>query len=231
MSSVKHCRPAPRLPSRFLPLPLPLASVKLLGLAAKDRSFSVHNHTGPDIYQKIEPDFTVLNAVEKQLGWNLTEPFVFCQTRMRDTDQLSKDILPRGKLAKLIEAVAREVKVVLLSFHTGRWLDSYSEFENYPNCFRYPCKSFPEQACLIHFAKHCLFFTEGDFGSQIYVPPFLGKDVTAIAPSTVYRIGSTPIDLWNRNLFRFGGQIIPKVSEEVFASKNNMMKVVIDTLN
>lgn len=84
----------------------------------------------------------------------------------------------------------------------------------------------PSQSCyvncnvnrLIHFAQQCLFFTEGDWGSHIYVPPFLGKDVIAIAPRSVYAVGSTPLDHWNPNDFRFGGQVIPYVAEEVLAS-------------
>lgn len=182
----------------------------------------VHNNT----YRKIEPDPSVSSALEERLGFCLEEPFVLCQGRRRDTTQLSKDLLPEKEMGELIELLARKAKVVLLSFHTGRWLDSYSEFEVYPNCFRYACRSFPEQACLIDAASRCLFFTEGDLGSHIYVPPFLGKDVVAIAPATVYQIGTTPIALWNREIFRFGGQIIHKTSEEVFSSRENIASIV-----
>ena len=182
-------------------------------------------------YQRIEPDFNILNSVEEQLGWSLTEPFVLCQTRTRDTTQPSRDLLPTEDMAKLIAALAHEVKVVMLSFRTGRWLDSYSEFKDAPNCFGYFCESFPQQACLIHAAAHCLFFTEGDFGSHIYVPPFLGKDVTAIAPQTVYRIGTTPVEFWNRNVFHFGGRILPEISEDVFSSEESMMALAEDILN
>jgi len=183
-------------------------------------------------YRRIEPDLGVLPSVAKQLGREpADEPFVLCQARWREIANPSSDVLPRGKMSKFIDALARQVRVVLLSFHTGRWLDSYSEFEGSPNCFSYHCKSFPEQACLIHFANHCLFFTEGDYGSHIYVPPLMGKDVTAIAPRSVYELKSAPIDFWNQEVFRFGGQIISKTSEEVFASDESLLESVQDTLS
>ncbi|HWP49300.1 MAG TPA: hypothetical protein VNM22_19240 [Candidatus Limnocylindrales bacterium] len=181
-----------------------------------------------NLFQKIEPDLRVRASVEEKLGWDLTEPFVLCQTRNREIVIRSQEVVPKERL---IEALAREIKVVLLSFHTGRYLDSYSAFKKLPNCFQYSCSSFTEQICLIHFARHCLFFTERDFGSHIYVPPFLGKDVTAIAPATVYQLGTTPIDFWNQNVFRFGGQIIPKVSEEVFATPTKVRELIHEILS
>lgn len=174
-----------------------------------------------NIYKKIEPDFSISETVEKKLGWRLKEPFILCQGRKRSdrTTVTSKDTLPSERL---IRALAREIKVVLLSFSTGREFDSYSEFKDVSGAYLYPCSLFPEQALLIQAAANCLFFTEGDFGSHIYLPPFMGRDVTAIAPWTVYQLGSTPIDFWNQNIFRFGGRIIPAVSEEVFASESSM---------
>lgn len=203
----------------------------IFGYSRNDSKHDIYDLLDLDnnVFQKIEPDFRVLHEIEEKIGWKLTEPFVLCQARRRNeiVPQLSKDTMPQNKL---VDRLAQEVKVILLSFHTGRRLDSYSEFEDSENSFRYLCQSFPEQACLIHFAKHCLFFTEGDFGSHIYVPPFLGKDVTVIAPWTVYQLGTTPIDFWNQNAFQFGGQIIPKVSEDVFSSKENMGRIADDIL-
>jgi hypothetical protein len=181
-----------------------------------------------NVYKKLEPDLSFRGFIEEKLGWSLEEPFVLCQMRSRTIAIKSKDILPREKLFEFIKALSRKIKVVLLSFNTGRYLDSYSVFDfvDVPNSFHYNCQSFVEQACLIYFAKKCVFFTEGDFGSHIYVPPFLGKDVIAIAPHSVYQVGTTPIEFWNRNVFKFGGQIIPKVSEEVFASGKRIRRFI-----
>lgn len=174
-----------------------------------------------NIYKKIEPDFSIGETVEKKLGWDLKEPFILCQTRKRSgrIPQGSKDTIPEEKL---IKALAREIRVVLLSFTTGRKLDSHSEFKDIPGAYLYPCRSFIEQLLLIYSARHSIFFTEGDFGSHIYLPPFLGRDVTAIAPWTVYQLGTTPVDFWNQDVFRFGGRIIPRISEEIFASEDSI---------
>jgi hypothetical protein len=168
-----------------------------------------------NLFRKVEPDPRVREWVEKQLGWSLGEPFILCQNRARSLAQPSQDRIPNKRL---LESIGARTRVLLLSFDTGRHLDSYSAFAGMPGCSRYPCKSLEEQACLIAHARHCVFFTEGDFGSHIYVPPFMGKDVTAIASRSVYEIGTTPIDMWNECVFCFGGRIIPKVSEEVFSS-------------
>ena len=178
---------------------------------------------GNNIYHKIEPDLRVRSKIEKQMGFDLSQPFILLQTRTREVVVRSRTVIPKERLIHLL---AKNSKVVLLSFDTGRKLDSYSHFDSPPNCIPYACKSFVEQACLIHFAQRCLFFTEGDFGSHIYVPPFMGKDVIAVAPRDVYELGTTPVEFWNRNVFRFGGQIIPKVSEDIFSKEENLLELV-----
>lgn len=170
-----------------------------------------------NLYRRIEPDLCVRSVVEAQLGWSLDEPYLLIQTRRRDaaTDQPSADTID---IEPLVQELSRHVRVVLLAFDTGRWLDSNSEFGEQAGCYQYACSSFPEQACLIHHARHCVFFTEGDFGSHIYVPPFMGRDVTAVASRSIFGLESAPIDFWNQRVFRFGGQIIPAEAEDVFGS-------------
>ena len=178
--------------------------------------------TKNNIYRKLEPDLGVLPSVQDQLGWVLSEPFVLCQTRHRETRQLSGQLLPQVEIRKLIDRVAERIKVVLLSFDTGRAFDSYSRFEDSAGCFAYCCRSLPEQACLISFAKHCLFFSEGDLGSHVYVPPMMGKDVSVVAPQSIYQLESAPLEFWNRDVFRFGGRIIPLASEHVLATDSTI---------
>jgi hypothetical protein len=43
----------------------------------------------------------------------------------------------------------------------------------------------------------------------------MGKDVIAVAPRSVYTPWREAIDCWNREVFRFGGQLIPQVAEEL----------------
>jgi len=181
-----------------------------------------------NLYQKIQPDLRIRSQVERGVGFDLSEPYVLVQTRARPVIVRSRDTIPKDEF---VGSLAEKGRVVLLSFNTGRMFDSFSQFDSIPKCIHYDCRSFVEQACLVHFAKQCVFFTEGDFGSHIYVPPFMGKNVVAIAPRSIYNLGTAPIDFWNRNVFLFGGQIIPKVSEEVFASRRSMLKLVDEILS
>ena len=170
-----------------------------------------------NLYAKIEPVMTVRSRVEEQLGWSLDEPYLLIQSRIRDssTDQPSEDMIDEQQL---VQRLTERVRTVLISFDTGRWLDSVSQFALKETGFHYLCNSFADQSCLVHHAKHCLFFTKGDFGSHIYVPPLLGKDVTAIAPRSIYQLESTPIDFWNEHVFTFGGHIIAQESEPLFST-------------
>jgi hypothetical protein len=169
---------------------------------------------GANLFEKVRPDLRIRSQIERALGFDLSEPYVLIQSRARSVGPQSPLVPKEG----LIGELARRMRVVLLSFDTGRSFDSASRFDPSLRCAHYRGRSFPEQACLIAFARHCVFFTEGDFGSHIYVPPLMGKDVVAIAPRRVYALGTAPTDFWNRNVFRFGGRIAPQVSEEVLAS-------------
>ena len=68
---------------------------------------------------------------------------------------------------------------------------------------------------MIHFANQCIFLTEGDFRSHNYLPPLLGKDVVSVAPKDVLSLPSAAIDFWNKNVFTFGGQIMPLEYEQL----------------
>lgn len=165
-----------------------------------------------NLFQKINADETMSKEIEKKLGFSLREPYVLCQDGYREIVQRSKDKISKQSL---ISDIAESINVVLLSFSTGRNLDSYSDFRKVNGCYEYDCSSFLEQSCLIQNAKTCLFFTEGDFRSHNYVPPFLGKNVYSVAPKTVFDINTSPLDFWNSNVFRFGGKIIPICSEDL----------------
>lgn len=170
---------------------------------------------GNNRFQKIEPDLRMRGMLEERLGFSLEEPFVLSQTRRRQIVVRSTWTVPSDQL---LIALAQQIRVVLLEFDTGRTLDSYSHFPQISGTSVYACRTFAEQTCLIYFSRHCVFFSEGDFGSHIYVPPFMGRDVSVVAPADVYRLGTTPIEFWNRVVFRFGGQIIARTAEDVFAS-------------
>lgn len=168
-----------------------------------------------NLFEKLVADESKREEIEKKLGFNLNEPYILCQDGFREIVQRSKDKISKQSL---IEDIAKKIKVVLLSFSTGRNLDSYSNFRQTEGCYEYKCSSFLEQSCLVQNAKACLFFTEGDFRSHNYIPPLLGKDVYSVAPKNVFSIHTTPIDFWNNNVFKFGGNIIPVYSEDLINS-------------
>jgi len=120
----------------------------------------------------------------------------------------------------------------LLGFDTLRNLDSYSDFSAIKDFILYRATNFIPQSCLIHYAKKCVFFTEGDFRSHIYVPPFMGKDVYAIAHEVVYALPTTPVDFWNKNVFQFGGQIKPvKLSNEIIDDSKKLKNTINEIIN
>lgn len=159
---------------------------------------------------KIEPNNEVKNNVEKKLNFSLNDNYILCQTGSRQVVQRSKAHVEY----KVLNELSKSAKIVLLNFDTGRNLDSKSIFPDIENCYIYNCNSFEEQSVLIANSKECVFFTEGDFRSHNYLPPFMGKNVFSVADESVFKLGTTPIDFWNKNVFKFGGQIIP-----VFSSK------------
>lgn len=164
-----------------------------------------------NIFVPVKPAPAAAAPVQKKLGFRLSEPFILCQTGARKVVERSKAHLQYQVLEKL----SARIKVVLLQFDTGRNLDSKSAFPALKNCVPFTSSSFEEQAVLIAHAKNCLFFTEGDFRSHNYLPPFMGKDVYSVADQSVFEIGTAPIDFWNKNVFTFGGQIIPVYTADI----------------
>ena len=184
--------------------------------------FNIYGGEGhkQNLYAKIDYDSDELRRdLESRLEINLSEPYILIQGRKRDIVIRSTYVVP---IEKLIERLAAKIPVVILNFDTGRAWDSRSEIVGGKNCHVLKSFSAHEQAILIKHAAECVFATENDFGSHIYVPPFMGRDVLAIAGLDVYKIGTTPIAFWNSEIFKFGGQIVPFVSEKIFASEDSL---------
>ena len=184
--------------------------------------FSIYGGEGykQNLYAKIDFDSqAVRKNLETRLNFDLSAPYVLVQGRKRDIVIRSTYVVP---VEKLIERLAEKIPVVILNFDTGRAWDSRSQISAVEGCFVLKTASAHEQAILIKHAAECVFVTENDFGSHIYVPPFMGRDVLAIAGADVYRIGTTPIKFWNDEIFKFGGKIIPFVSEEIFLSERHL---------
>lgn len=171
---------------------------------------------GNNLYRKLDPVLAHRDRLEQQLGHSLEQPFALVQTRKRSGQGgRSERTLDE---ASIVEALQRDLPVVLVDFTTGRAGDSYSELPSLDRVKRVRVSGFGEQSCLIHYAAACVFLSEGDYGSHIYLPPLFGRDVWSIAPGDVYELGTAPVEFWNRHVFRFGGQIRPVVGEEIESS-------------
>ena len=153
--------------------------------------------------------------IEKKLGFNLEEDYILVQSGHRDSFMTTKS---KQKInhQEIINKLAEHFKIIYLNFDTGRTGDSNST-KQLDNILQYKCDGFDEQGCLINYAKHCVFFTEGDFRSHLYVPPFLGKDVVIIAPFEIYTLPSAPIDFWNKNVFE--ANMLPVIYEDLDINK------------
>lgn len=186
-------------------------------------NFGTNNLSSPRIYSDLDinnnefiktlPTYKNIKEIEAKLGFSLNEKYILYQTGARQIVTRSKNTINEHEI---LDKISKEynIKVVLLNFDTGRNLDSKSEFKI--NDFTtFNCNSFEEQSVLIANANACIFLTEGDFRSHNYIPPFMGKNVLSIAHKSVFELNTTPIDFWNKNVFKFGGQIIPIIYEKI----------------
>ena len=166
-----------------------------------------------NMFIKIKPMYNNIAQVQRKLGFNLDEKYILCQGGFRDVIMRSKEKID---YTKIFRDISKDYKLVLLNFDTGRNMDSKSLFnsKNFDLTI-YNCQSFEEQSILINYAVACLFFTEGDFRSHNYLPPFMGKNVYSVASKNTFTIGTTPINFWNEHVFKFGGKIIPIYLEEI----------------
>jgi hypothetical protein len=165
-----------------------------------------------NLYGRVVGSAGARERLQERIDFDLSQSFVLVQSRRRETHQRSIATVDEDGL---VSALAAKLPVVQVNFQTGRAKDSYSRFPDGRGAHTITVSDFDEQAALITAASHCVFISEGDFGSHIYVPPILGRDVVSVAPRDVYALGTTPISFWNRNVFRFGGQIEPIVAEDL----------------
>jgi len=161
-------------------------------------------------YRKIQISNSV-SKVQQKLDISLDEDFILCQTGYRKGYDHKSSAKINHNI--IFDALNKKYPVVILDFDSGRFNDSYSKFDD--KYIRYICNTFNEQSVLINKAKICVFTTEGDFRSHLYLPPMLGKHVDIIASQEVWNLPSAPWEFWNRNVFTFGGQMIPHTYENM----------------
>jgi hypothetical protein len=161
-------------------------------------------------YIKLPTANSLRDKIEKKLGFPLNEDYILCQTGFREGYAISKVRIDHDKV---INKLKEDCRVVLMDFKTVRLNDSYSKFET--NYDTIQVEDIREQSVLISNAKRCVFFTEGHLRSHTYLPPIFGKDVEIIAAKEMFSLTQSPLDFWNTNVFKFGGQMLPIVYEDL----------------
>lgn len=175
-------------------------------------------------FVKIEPDLTYIEEISNELNFDITkENYIYIQSGFRDIVTRSKKIINFNYIFDNISN--SNYKIILSNFVTNRSNDTLTRYGNFEkNIIHVP--NFKKQSCLINFAQKNIFFSEGDFRSHNYVPPFLGKDVYSVAYDDVFTIGTTPIEYWNKNIFNFGGNIIPIKLKDNIDSYDQIIKII-----
>lgn len=191
-----------------------------------------------NIYRKFEPVLSRQNDIETKLGISLDQPFILCQHGARSIVQRDKTILD---VDEFIHTLALKYPVICLGFDSSKMLNSKSKFNETSshNIHYYNTTSIEEQSCLISKSLERIFFSEGDFRSHIYVPPFYGKSVIAIATYDVFHnvsaymqpgISNAPIEFWNANVWPFGPGIRRLYYEDLDNDKDNKYQNIIKLL-
>ena len=188
-----------------------------------------------NIYKKFTADKSCKLDIETKLGISLDEPYILCQTAAREVVRRDMTI---QDIDKFINLLSQKIPVICLGFDSGKKLDSKSIFNEFDSSsiHHYNVSSLNEQSCLIECASKCVFFTEGDFRSHIYLPPLFGKDVIAIAAKQIFEgfddtsIKNAPIEFWNKNVWNFGGKIVPLYYETLQEQQVDDYSNIIDSL-
>lgn len=180
-----------------------------------------------NLFVKINPDLSLIEEIKEEVNFNIEkEPFILIQNASRSiSNKSSYNLLTED----ILNSISFPTKTILLGFDTMRNSDSKSVFslKGKNNLVAYNVNDFVHQGCLIYFAKKCIFFTEGDLRSHIYVPPFMGRDVYAVAHKSVFDLPTAPINFWNKKVFKFGGQIIPVILSDDRSYNKKYVKEIV----
>jgi len=169
-------------------------------------------------YIKLESNSKLSESLNKnKIPNSVGDDYVLCQSGYRPSNG---DILTEGTLTlyyKFVETLLKKTNVIFIDFDTGMTDDSKSSGHQLEslinkklpyNFYRINCDGLREQVLLIENCKFCMFFTLGDLRSHTYIPPFVGRDVKVIHSDDVNnKAGVGAVNYWNKNVFRFGGQM------------------------
>ena len=104
--------------------------------------------------------------------------------------------------------IPSSIKKILMEYRSSRVFDSHGSIDadRLPNSItQVSVETLSQQLELIENAEFCVFFSQGDLRSHVYLPPLIGKDVYVISSNQIANYSY--IDHWNANVFNFGGKI------------------------
>ena len=170
-------------------------------------------------YVKIKPVADNKQIIQSKVSIDLDKPYILCQTGFRDGKGYTSKSKVKIDHQLVFDNIELNLPILFLDFNSGRYWDRNSNFSNAFDTYK--CSTFDEQSTLILNCEYCIFTTEGDFRSHLYLPPMLGKDVHIIASNEVLRLPSASVDFWNKNIFHYGGHMHTYEYEE-FTRANNI---------
>jgi hypothetical protein len=148
-----------------------------------------------------------LEMQERLAGLGVKTPFILIQSAERKN--FLKKRRNESALDELFEIFCTRLPAVQVIFSQVRNGDTQSNLQMTGTTIS--CKSLEDQVALIRLSAFCVFFSSGDYRSLHYVPPFCGIDVYSVTSSSV--VSNSSIDKWNREVFNFGGKILPITAE------------------
>ena len=156
-------------------------------------------------YSMLKPDLSQKAHLESELGFALEEKYVLIQNAWRASVIKCGFQFSTGDYKTILARYPGHKKVFMV-FDDHKYDQSKKDL-NLEGAAKIYVPTLAAQSCLIHFADKCIFFTEGDFRSHMYLPPLFGKDVEAHCSSRVTELRSCAVTFWNENVYTFGGKM------------------------
>ena len=138
-------------------------------------------------------------------------PFLVHQGRHRENP--GRGVIFAAMVLNAMSSEFTDYDIVNISYSHSLSENSKSEVYHHPAIRNIKPESFKEQLALIQASAYCIYSSCEDFGSHIYIPPLVGKDVFVVCDNEVLGKESYPLDLWNEQIFRYGGQIYAAVMD------------------
>tara|TARA_B100000315_G_C14589777_1_gene595097 strand:- start:193 stop:1287 length:1095 start_codon:yes stop_codon:yes gene_type:complete len=160
-----------------------------------------------------------LKYFSKNYSINFDKPYIVIQNAQRfGKNRIDK----KPNIRKLISKISNKVQVVNINFNTDRSFDTVSNKVDEKKVINIKINDFQQQCVLIKNSLTSIFETQGDFRSHTYIPPFLGKKIYVYVNRPVLFLGTGPVDMFNKYLFKkLGSEMHIIIEEELWWYKMN----------